>query len=186
MATTSSSATKGTLPSDGEILITREFEGPRDVVFKAMTDPRLIPQWWGPRGYTTIVDKMDVRPGGAWRFITREPDGRETGFRGEYREVAGADRADLRVGADGGAHLGGDSDVHRTRQTNSVDQPHALGVQRGSRRDDPERDGEGPHGDTRPLRRAPGPASRRSPDRAPLALRFRVTGVSAMPDAGAR
>jgi uncharacterized protein YndB with AHSA1/START domain len=89
---TNSAATKVTLPSDREILITREFAGPRDVVFKAMTDPKLIPQWWGPRGHTTIVDKMDVRPGGAWRFITREPDGRESAFRGEYREVAAPER----------------------------------------------------------------------------------------------
>ena len=60
MATASSTTTKVTLPSDKEILITREFDAPRDVVFKAMTDPNLIPRWWGPRGYTTIVEKMDV------------------------------------------------------------------------------------------------------------------------------
>jgi uncharacterized protein YndB with AHSA1/START domain len=92
MATASSATTKVTLPSDTEILITREFDAPRDVVFKAMTDPDLIPRWWGPRGYTTVVDKMDVRPGGAWRFMVREPDGRETGFRGEYREIIAPER----------------------------------------------------------------------------------------------
>ncbi|MDQ2911728.1 MAG: SRPBCC domain-containing protein, partial [Chloroflexota bacterium] len=82
MATASSATTKVTLPSDLEILVTREFDAPRDVVYKAMTDPRLIPQWWGPRRATTIVDKMDVRPGGAWRFVMREADGKESGFRG--------------------------------------------------------------------------------------------------------
>jgi uncharacterized protein YndB with AHSA1/START domain len=92
MATASSTKTKVTLPSDLEILITREFDAPRDVVFKAMTDPRLIPQWWGPRKYETIVDKMDVRPGGSWRFINREPDGKESAFRGEYREVKAPER----------------------------------------------------------------------------------------------
>jgi uncharacterized protein YndB with AHSA1/START domain len=92
MATASSAKTKVALPSDLEILITREFDAPRDVVFKAMTDPDLIPRWWGPRNHTTVVDKMDVRPGGAWRFIAREPDGRESAFRGEYREVVGPER----------------------------------------------------------------------------------------------
>ncbi len=84
-------ATTITLPSDTEILITREFDAPRDVVFKAMTDPALIPQWWGPRKYETIVDTMDVRPGGAWRFINRG-DGQEFAFRGEYREVTAPER----------------------------------------------------------------------------------------------
>src|SRR5437660_3819532 len=87
MATASSTTTKVTLPSDKEILITREFDAPRDVVFKAMTDPNLIPRWWGPRAYTTEVDQMDVRPGGKWRFINRTPDGTAHGFRGEYREI---------------------------------------------------------------------------------------------------
>lgn len=88
----STGTTKVTLPSDREILITREFDAPRDLVFKAMTDPKLISRWWGPRKYATVVDKMDVRPGGAWRFIMREPDGKESGFRGEYREVVPPER----------------------------------------------------------------------------------------------
>jgi uncharacterized protein YndB with AHSA1/START domain len=87
VATTASSTTKVTLPSDLEILITREFDAPRDVVYKAMTDRDLIPRWWGPRRMTTIVDKMDVRPGGSWRFVAREADGKEGGFRGQYREI---------------------------------------------------------------------------------------------------
>ena len=92
MAMARSTATKITLPSDREILITREFDAPRDLVFKAMTDPDLIPRWWGPRAYPTVVDKMDVRPGGAWRFVNRTPDGTEHGFRGEYREVVPSER----------------------------------------------------------------------------------------------
>ena len=51
-------------PGKQEILITREFDAPRELVFKACTDPQLIPQWWGPRNLSTEVDKMDVRPGG--------------------------------------------------------------------------------------------------------------------------
>ncbi|TME61017.1 MAG: ATPase [Chloroflexi bacterium] len=92
MATASSTTTKVTLPSDKEILITREFDAPRDVVFKAMTDPNLIPRWWGPRGYTTIVEKMDVRPGGKYRFLHRTTGGEESAFRGEYREVVAPER----------------------------------------------------------------------------------------------
>src|SRR3989442_10606345 len=92
MATASSFSTKVTLPSDKEILITREFDAPRDLVFKAMTDPDLIPRWWGPRAYTTEVDQMDVRPGGKWRFINRTPDGTAHGFRGEDREIVPPER----------------------------------------------------------------------------------------------
>jgi uncharacterized protein YndB with AHSA1/START domain len=74
-------------PSDREIVSERVFDAPRERVFAAYTDPELIPDWWGPRRMITIVDQMDVRPGGAWRFIMREPDGEESGFRGTYREV---------------------------------------------------------------------------------------------------
>jgi uncharacterized protein YndB with AHSA1/START domain len=74
-------------PSDREIVSERIFDAPRVRVFAAYTDPDLIPHWWGPRRMTTIVDQMDVRAGGAWRFIMREPNGEETGFRGTYREV---------------------------------------------------------------------------------------------------
>jgi uncharacterized protein YndB with AHSA1/START domain len=70
----------------------REFAAPRDRVFAAYTDPALIPEWWGPRGTTTIVDVMDVRPGGQWRFVARDADGSETAFRGVYREVTEPER----------------------------------------------------------------------------------------------
>ncbi len=76
----------GTL-SDREIRMERVFDAPRERVFQAYTDPKLIPLWWGPRRYATIVDKMDVRPGGAWRYINRAADGTEFAFRGVYREV---------------------------------------------------------------------------------------------------
>src|SRR5439155_222332 len=65
---------------------------PRALVFKTMTDPALIPKWWGPHGYTTIVDKMELRPGGEWRFVHRAPNGRETAFHGVYREIAPPER----------------------------------------------------------------------------------------------
>jgi len=75
-----------------EICITREFEAPRDLVFKACTDPTLIPQWWGPRYLSTQVDTMDVRPGGQWRFINRDAEGREFAFHGVYHEVLAPER----------------------------------------------------------------------------------------------
>src|SRR5438067_2291937 len=79
--------TKVTLPSDREILITREFDAPRALVYKATTDPASIPHWWGPAMYATQVDYMDVRVGGGWRFVSRGADGTEFGFHGEYKEI---------------------------------------------------------------------------------------------------
>ena len=81
-----------TTPSDREIHCERVFDAPRDRVYAAYTDPALIPEWWGPRGMETIVDVMDVRPGGSWRFEMRGADGSETGFRGTYREVSPPER----------------------------------------------------------------------------------------------
>jgi uncharacterized protein YndB with AHSA1/START domain len=79
-------------PGKQEMIITREFDAPRELVFKAFTDPELVPQWWGPRRLSTLVDKMDVRPGGLWRFINQDPDGNEYGFHGVYHEVSAPER----------------------------------------------------------------------------------------------
>lgn len=81
-----------TTPSDLEIVMTRVFDAPRELVFKAHTDPALIPRWWGQRNTTTIVDKMDVRPGGLWRYIQRDADGNEYAFNGEFREIVPPER----------------------------------------------------------------------------------------------
>src|SRR5512141_1584118 len=80
------------LPSDREILITRVFDAPRELVFRAHTDPDLIPLWWGPRSTMTIVEKMDLRAGGAYRFLHRGPDGSEYSFYGEFREIVPPER----------------------------------------------------------------------------------------------
>ena len=80
------------VPGKQEILITREFDAPRELVFKACTDPKLIPQWWGPRYLSTQVDKMDVRPGGQWRFINRDAEGKEYAFHGVYHEILAPQR----------------------------------------------------------------------------------------------
>jgi uncharacterized protein YndB with AHSA1/START domain len=81
-----------TTPTDREIHIERIFDAPRDRVFAVYTDPELIPEWWGPRGTTTVVDQMDVRAGGSWRFVAQESDGSQTAFRGTYREVTPPER----------------------------------------------------------------------------------------------
>ncbi len=79
-------------PSDREIVSERIFDAPRDLVFKATTNPELIAEWWGPRGTNTTVDVMDVQPGGLWRFVIRNEDGSETAFRGAYREITPPER----------------------------------------------------------------------------------------------
>ncbi len=74
-------------PGTQEVMVTRVFDAPREVVFKTITDPNLIPRWWGPRNQTTIVDKMDLRPGGLWRYVSRNPDGSEDAFHGVYHAI---------------------------------------------------------------------------------------------------
>jgi uncharacterized protein YndB with AHSA1/START domain len=75
-----------------EVIITRVFGAPRDLVFKAYTDPNLIPQWWGPKRFTTTIDKMDVKPGGLWRFVQRDAAGNVYAFHGVYHEVRSPER----------------------------------------------------------------------------------------------
>ena len=79
-------------PGRQDIVITRVFDAPRDVVFRAVTDPTLIPNWWGPRRYETIVDRMEVRPGGLWRFLNRDADGNEFAFKGVYHDIVAPER----------------------------------------------------------------------------------------------
>jgi uncharacterized protein YndB with AHSA1/START domain len=74
--------------SDGaDLVFERTFDAPRDKVWKAFTDPQAIPRWWGKHGTTTIVEEMDVRPGGKWRYVNRASDREEVAFYGEYLEV---------------------------------------------------------------------------------------------------
>ena len=79
---------KVTTPSDEEIRMTRLFDAPRHLVFEAMTKPEHVKQWWGRlgEGYSVPVCEIDLRPGGAWRFVNRHPKG-EVAFYGEYREI---------------------------------------------------------------------------------------------------
>src|SRR6266576_2780890 len=92
MEVTSSETTTLTLPTDTQILITREFDAPKQLVYKAWTTPELIKRWWhAKRGETTVVE-IDLRPGGKWRYVMVTPDGVEVGFHGEYREIVPSER----------------------------------------------------------------------------------------------
>jgi uncharacterized protein YndB with AHSA1/START domain len=79
-------------PGRQDIVIKHTFDAPRDLVFKVYTDPSLIPNWYGPRAYEAIVDKMDVRVGGQWRFLNRDDQGNEFGFKGVYHDVVAPER----------------------------------------------------------------------------------------------
>ncbi len=81
-----------TLPSEREILITRWFAAPPSLLWRAHTDAALIPQWWGPAIYTTVVDAMELRVGGKWRYVQTAADGGEHAFRGEYKEILPEER----------------------------------------------------------------------------------------------
>lgn len=74
--------------ADGrEIVITRAFEVPRELVWQAMTDPKHVIHWWGPNGFTTTIEEMDVRPGGIWKHVMHGPDGTDYPNRSIFREV---------------------------------------------------------------------------------------------------
>jgi uncharacterized protein YndB with AHSA1/START domain len=74
--------------SDGtDLVFERVFDAPRERVWQAFTDPTQVPRWWGPHGTTTTVAEMDVRPGGAWRYVSSAPDRDDVSFFGEYLEI---------------------------------------------------------------------------------------------------
>jgi len=81
-----------TTPSEREIVMTRDFDAPRELVFEAHSKCEHMANWWGPRRYTLTLCEMDFRPGGAYRFVQRGDDGAEYGFRGEFREILPPER----------------------------------------------------------------------------------------------
>lgn len=82
-----STATTTIYSEGGELVFERTFDAPRELVWKAFTDPDRVPRWWGPRGTTTTVVEMDVRPGGAWRYVSHAADREDVAFFGEYVEI---------------------------------------------------------------------------------------------------
>jgi uncharacterized protein YndB with AHSA1/START domain len=92
MDVTSSGKATVTLPADDEILITREFDAPRHLVYRAWTTPELVRRWWsGHRGEMTVVD-IDLRVGGRWRYVMVASGGYEVAFHGEFREIVPNER----------------------------------------------------------------------------------------------
>jgi uncharacterized protein YndB with AHSA1/START domain len=85
-------AAGGASIGERELVLTRVFDAPRDLVFRAWTEPTRMAQWWGPRGFTNPVCELDVRPGGVWRIVMRGPGGIEVCATGEYREVVAPER----------------------------------------------------------------------------------------------
>jgi uncharacterized protein YndB with AHSA1/START domain len=78
-------------PGMPQVVITREFDAPRELLFRAYTDPELIVQWLGPRALTMTVDRHEARDGGRWRFTHRDADGNEYGFHGVYHGTPSLD-----------------------------------------------------------------------------------------------
>ena len=92
MAVTSSGSAKVTLPTDEQILITREFDAPRHLVYKAYTTPELVKRWWsGERGEVTSAE-IDLRVGGSWRYVMVAHGDFEVAFHGEFREIVPDER----------------------------------------------------------------------------------------------
>ena len=81
-----------TLPTDEQILITREFDAPKDLVWKAWTEPELVRRWWHANRGEVKLAEIDLRVGGMWRYVSVTPDGFEVAFHGEYREVVPNER----------------------------------------------------------------------------------------------
>jgi uncharacterized protein YndB with AHSA1/START domain len=84
---------KVTTPTDREIVLTRVFDAPRELVFDAFSRPELLKRWFGPRGWSLVVCEVDFRVGGTFRFVLRGPDGKDMGMRGVYREIVRPERS---------------------------------------------------------------------------------------------
>jgi uncharacterized protein YndB with AHSA1/START domain len=78
-------------PGVPQIMITREFDAPRALLYRVHTDPELLVQWLGPRRLTTHVERWDIRDGGTWRYINRGGDGTEYGFHGVFHGTPSAE-----------------------------------------------------------------------------------------------
>lgn len=92
MTVANSGSAKVTLPADDQILITRQFDAPRHLVYRAWTTPELVRRWWsGQRGPMQVAE-IDLRVGGSWRYVMTAHAGFEVAFHGEYREIVPNER----------------------------------------------------------------------------------------------
>ena len=85
-------ASSAKAPSDREIVSTRGFNAPRELVFKAWTDPDHLVHWWGPQGFTNTFHEFDLRPGGTWRFVMHGPDGTDYQNKSVFSEIVKPER----------------------------------------------------------------------------------------------
>jgi uncharacterized protein YndB with AHSA1/START domain len=92
MPVTSSGTAKVTLPTDEQILITREFDAPKHLVYEAFTTPELVKRWWSAKRGEVTIAEIDLRVGGKWRYVMVADGGFEVGFHGEYREIVPNER----------------------------------------------------------------------------------------------
>jgi uncharacterized protein YndB with AHSA1/START domain len=150
MPVTSSGRATVTLPTDEQILITREFAAPKDLVFKAWTTPELVKRWWNAKRGEVTICEIDLRVGGTWRYVMVTPDRFEVGFHGEYREIVPNERVVSTevyeglpegVSEEDGATL--NTATFRGRRTHDRHDPRAGHEQGHARRDHRLRDGGG-------------------------------------------
>jgi uncharacterized protein YndB with AHSA1/START domain len=92
MTMTSTQSAKVTLPADDQILITRDFDAPRHLVYEAWTTPELVKRWWHGNHGEMSEATIDLRVGGTWRYAMTTPEGMEVAFNGEYREIVPDER----------------------------------------------------------------------------------------------
>jgi uncharacterized protein YndB with AHSA1/START domain len=92
MPASNAKTSSGSNTADRELIFTRVFDAPRELVFAAWTDPKHVAQWWGPNGFTTTISEMDVQPGGVWRLVMHGPDGRDYKNKIVFLEVVKPER----------------------------------------------------------------------------------------------
>ncbi len=129
------SATAKTAPyGEATVTLTRVFDAPRALVWKAWTDPKMMAQWFGPRGFTTPVCELDVRVGGALRIVMRGPDGNDYPMKGVFRDVAPPERlvfTNIATDRDGKHLLEGETAVtfvEKDDKTTLTMKAHAVGL----------------------------------------------------------
>jgi uncharacterized protein YndB with AHSA1/START domain len=122
MAVATSGTAVVTLPTDTQILITRDFDAPRHLVYRAYTEPELVARWWsGERGRVTSVES-DLRVGGRWRYVMEANEGFEVAFHGEFREIVPGERivaTEVFEGAPGAEAPGSDEGAAVTTTTST-------------------------------------------------------------------
>ena len=155
-------------PTDREVVVTRKFDAPRALVFDAYTQPELLKRWYDAPGRSLVVCEIDLRVGGAYRFLWRGEGKSDVGMRGVHREVvrpraAGAHRAMGRLGR-GRSHR--DCHIHRARRSDCADVDGTVSISRGARCGSESWPGERHAGNLRPsgrrAREAPAVAGRRN------------------------